>query len=287
MNPKLLQQPPAALQAKLDRLHNELLALQPGLLAFSGGVDSRLLAFLASQWALDYKLVFFSGPHISPAAREWALQSLTSFGLPHLVQTKDPLQDSRVAANTKQRCYYCKQHLFQSVAAKAQNKQINILEGTHLSDLQGHRPGWLALQELKVFSPFLSAGLDKADIRLAARYAGLQHPDQPSRPCLLTRFAYSLSPSHGLLARLGLAEDRLQELGLSCFRLRITAPGSFYLQIDSREKAFWSQNKDRVQQILDSEGFPGARTLFSRRISGFFDHAGQPEAKPEEQSGEQ
>ncbi len=266
-----LQNLPATLQSKLDRLYQELVCLQPGILAFSGGVDSRFLAFLADSWQLDYKLIFFSGAHNSQAAEQWAFQVLSSLDLPWELRHQDPLQHPQVAANTRQRCFYCKQQLFGTLTAQSRAEKLQVLEGSQLSDLSSYRPGKLALEELGVASPYLTAGLDKSDIRLAGRILGLPYPEQASRPCLLTRFAYGLSPQLEQLTQLGRAEDRLQELGFSRFRLRIQAKNQFCLQIHEQERELWLQNVQAVQRILAAEGFKSSDIIFSHSISGFFD----------------
>ncbi|MFO8031293.1 MAG: hypothetical protein R6U22_02010 [Desulfohalobiaceae bacterium] len=261
------------LQEKLLHLRQRLQSLQPGLLAVSGGVDSRLLAWLIKHWGLDFRLVFFSGPHISPAARDGALGFLQGLGLPYQVQARDPLQDPEVAVNSKQRCYFCKLALFGPASQEARSTLpgLSLLEGSQLSDLQGHRPGLQALKELQVQSPFVSAGLDKGDIRSVALAMGLEQPEQPSRPCLLTRFAYGLPPEHTLLQRLGRAEDSLQGLGLQDFRLRVLSRDTFCLQLKQQERDSWMENQEQALQILEQEGFFGIEIMFSQHISGFFD----------------
>ncbi|MFP4213519.1 MAG: hypothetical protein ACLFRL_05345 [Desulfohalobiaceae bacterium] len=261
------------LRQKLKLLQQELQRLQPGILAVSGGVDSRLLAWLIKSWGLDFRLVFFSGPHLSPAARDWNLDFMQDLGLAYQVQELDPLQDPQVAENSRQRCYFCKLALFGPAArqASAAQPELSLLEGSHLSDLEGHRPGLQALRELEVQSPFVSAGLNKEDIRSAAQALGLKQPRQPSRPCLLTRFAYGLTLEHALLQRLGRAEDKLQALGLQDFRLRVLDRGTFCLQIKQQEKEIWMENQEQALQILEQENFAGIETMFSQHISGFFD----------------
>lgn len=253
----------------LEALAGRLRELAPALLAVSGGLDSRLLAFLAKTWDLDFELVFFQGPHVSITDIALATRWLERLGLPRHVLDIDVLAIPQVAGNTRERCYFCKSELF-SRARELTGKRT-LADGANADDARTFRPGLQALAEQGVRSPYAELGVTKAQVRSLAAAVGLDNPDQPSRACLLTRFAYGLAPDGDTLERLSLAEDQLFDLGLEHFRLRIPGPEACTLQLDNREKDFLVHHQDEVQAILTHFEFTPFTLLWSDNVSGFYD----------------
>ena len=223
---------PEALTALLPKL-------SPIALAFSGGLDSRFLAHAARLTAADgpgpdIHLFHAAGPHMPAAesadAQTWA--AANGFGF--TIVPSDPLSLPEVRANTRERCYHCKHLLFTRLAHAAQKHfsgRATLCDGSNASDLLLFRPGIKALRELGVRSPLAEAGLDKATIRAVAAATGLDNPDQQARPCMLTRFAYDLAPSHEALIAAAEAERKvslllasLSQRPLPDFRLRLVSP---------------------------------------------------------------
>lgn len=261
----------AALNEKLDRLRSVMDDLTPALLAVSGGLDSRLLAHLCWEWEHDVEAVFFRGVHVSPSDSSWARAWLHDSGQPYHVLSFNPVSNPKVYANCRLRCYYCKTACFSKARYLANERSIPyLLDGSNVSDTEEYRPGRQALLELDVKSPFVLAGMTKDDIRAAARLTKLERPNQPSRPCLLTRLEYGIPPSEECLARLGLAEDALCRMGLRQFRLRVTRSGAA-LHIAREEAATWYAIRDWAMARLVEEGFEDVGVVFTTKLSGFFD----------------
>ncbi len=263
--------PHDALDAKLDALRKIMRARLPALLAVSGGVDSRLLASLAWEWDMDVEAVLFAGLHMSPGELAWARAWLEEQGGRFHTLRFNPVSHPQVHANCRLRCYYCKRSNFAKARFLAEERSIpHVWDGSNVSDLSEHRPGRQALTELGVHSPFALAGFTKADIRAASRLTKLDRPNQPSRPCLLTRLEYGLPPTEETLSRLGLAEDALTRLGLRQFRLRLTRSGPC-LQLHKGETATWSAIREWALTRLEEEGFERVEVTLNETISGFFD----------------
>lgn len=260
------------LERKTAELRRLLAGLQPGLVAVSGGLDSRLLFHLCVRWRLDFTPLFFDGGHLTPRERASALEWLSERHADPLVVEVEPLSKPEVRANQPERCYHCKGGLFSLARKEAERLGLkHVLDGTNASDLGEHRPGLRALRELGVRSPLAEAGIGKPEVRELALEFGLDRPDQPSRACLLTRFAYGLESDREMLSRLGEAEDALTALGLNDFRLRVPAPGRFTLQIAAPEKELAVERESEILDALDGLSLTPVEMLFADRVSGFYD----------------
>ncbi len=204
------------------RLFSLLRELSPLALAFSGGLDSRFLAHMACRSAsssgVRLRLFHFTGPHMPEAETAFALAQAEAMGLELSIVPVDPLANPEVAANGPERCYHCKRHLFTLLHKAAARhpafagQRPTLCDGTNASDLREYRPGLRALHELGVRSPLAETGFDKALIRNTGAATGLACPEQKARPCLLTRYAYGLSPTHSSLRALAQAERTVQAL---------------------------------------------------------------------------
>ncbi|MCF8030073.1 MAG: PP-loop superfamily ATP-utilizing enzyme [Desulfohalobiaceae bacterium] len=265
----------STLAAKAAELRGGLQRLQPGLIAVSGGIDSRVLFAVARTADLNFLPVFFSGPHLSPEEQRQGRKLLAAWGGHGHVLEVNPLLDESVRANEALRCYHCKRLLFTTAQQLGHYlERPHILEGSHREDLGDYRPGRKALEELGIFSPLAQAGLDKEDIRSLARIMQLDLPEQPSRPCLLTRFAYGLRPVPEKLPQIGRFEDEMRRYGFRDFRLRVLAQESHVLQIAEAEKELYPTRKEELEPALSRLGLKPCSVRFSPRVSGFFDGNG-------------
>ena len=226
--PVILQGAAAQWQQQYNSLVQRLHALAPLAIAFSGGLDSRFLAFTAARAGLDPLLVHAHGPHVpqheTQAAQEWAARH--NMRLLEVYFT--PLEAVDLAGSGTKRCYYCKKALFamlQQALASAVGAEgpggtsgaagrgaYTLCDGTNASDTKTFRPGLKALQEAGIVSPLADAGLEKNTLRLLGEALGLEWAQQPATPCLLTRFPYGAVPSCAQLAALAQGEQQLAAL---------------------------------------------------------------------------
>lgn len=253
--------------AQADKLPHELRRLlkdNPVLaIAFSGGLDSRFLCHAARLCGCDIVAIHASGPHIPQAESAYALAWAKENAVDAHVVEYDPLLDSGIASNGRDRCYQCKKKLFRLLA----NYGRRVADGTNAGDLSLFRPGLLALKEENVFSPLALAGLDKKAIRSLALATGLENHGQKARPCLLTRFAYGMRPGMRELRSVERAENELANiLGNEVdFRLRLTPDPVLQIQDFNQELL------PKIDSILKKYGFGGYSLAIANSISGYFD----------------
>ena len=283
---------PHALPKPLAALLPELF---PIALAFSGGLDSRFLAHAARLFTAangreaQIHLFHAAGPHVSATESAQAAAWAEANGLGFTAVSADPLSLPEVLANTRERCYHCKRLLFSHLAAAAQEHfsgQATLCDGSNASDQLLFRPGRKALQELGVRSPLAEAGLDKAAIHAAAAATGMDDPSQQARPCMLTRFAYDLAPSHAALAAAAAAEQSIAAIlrplfpaGVPDFRLRLvgaldtpgdtgTLPYITELHLTAQPDAACAH---KLTMAVAGQGFLVPRIVVLGAVSGHYD----------------
>lgn len=191
-------------------------------LAFSGGVDSAYLLYAAMKAGAEVKAYYVRTAFQPEFEYQDALRLAQQLGADMHVITLDVLAEKDVAANPKNRCYYCKKRIFTAIsqAAAADGFEL-LLDGTNASDQVSDRPGMKALQELRVESPLRQCGLTKAQIRELSRKAQLFTWDKPSYACLATRIPAGTSITLDVLQRTEWAEETLKAMGFSDFRVRL------------------------------------------------------------------
>lgn len=192
------------------------------VVAFSGGIDSSLVAYLCGQLLGNRGIAVTSGS-ASLKRSDLALSKALAerWGLTHRVITTSELARPEYRANPTNRCYYCKDTLFTALTEIAQQLNIEtIFSGTNLDDLGDHRPGLIAAREHAVRAPLAEAGFSKTDIRALARHLGLENAEKPQSACLASRFPYGTAIDGEQLAQVEAAEGVLAELGLTQYRVR-------------------------------------------------------------------
>jgi pyridinium-3,5-biscarboxylic acid mononucleotide sulfurtransferase len=210
------------LTEKVNVLKNVLEEMESLVIGMSGGVDSVLLSYLASQILGDRALaVTADSPSLPRRELAETVRLSEQFGFKHeLIQTAE-VSDPRYAANPVNRCYFCKNELFDHLDEIALKGNFRwVCYGENMDDQSDHRPGGVAAQEHRVRAPLKEAGLTKADIRTLAQHLGLPVWDKPAMACLASRFPYGAHITPEKLAQVEAAEDFLWELGLRQFRVR-------------------------------------------------------------------
>ncbi|MEN9246354.1 MAG: ATP-dependent sacrificial sulfur transferase LarE, partial [Thermostichales cyanobacterium SRBZ-1_bins_19] len=183
---------PPPLHAKVSQVCDLLQSLPRVIVAYSGGVDSALVAKLAWDVLGDRALAVTAvSPSLLPEDLEAAIQQAHYIGIPHqLIETQE-LLDPRYAANPANRCYFCKSELHRRLHALGESYGgIPIVDGVNGDDLQDYRPGIQAGRERGVISPLALAGITKLEVRQISQALGLPWWDKPSQPCLSSRFPY-------------------------------------------------------------------------------------------------
>jgi uncharacterized protein len=210
------------LDTKLENLRALLRSYGSCLVAYSGGVDSVFLAYVAHQELGDRALaVIADSPSLPRRELREALALGARFGFPVRQVRTGEFANPDYLANPNNRCYFCKHELFTELAplAKAEGFQV-IAYGENASDLGDHRPGAQAAAEFRAQAPLKAVGLTKADIRALSARLGLPTADKPQMACLSSRIPYGEAVTPEKLLLIEQAEDVLRELGFLDLRVR-------------------------------------------------------------------
>ncbi len=251
--------------ARIGQFHDLLRSYGPVAIAYSGGVDSALVAKLAydamrsSPRLPSPVAVMAVSPSLARGEYEAARELAGEIGIFFVtVQTRET-ELSAYRQNAPDRCYYCKSTLYSTIEKLQSEYGVKtILNGTNADDLSDHRPGLTAAREYEVRSPLAELGVTKNQVREMAKLLGLKVWDKPATPCLSSRIVYGLEVTPARLERVDAAERFLKQLtGIKILRVRhqqgdvarIEVPGE---EIERLQKPDVWQT---IQRELGSLGF--------------------------------
>jgi len=202
-------------------LGDTLASLGSVLVAYSGGVDSAYLAYIAARTLGDRAVaVTADSPSYPERHRQLAVRIAREFGLRHEIIQTHELDVPDYRANPANRCYFCKRELYTHLSRIAAERDATVVDGNNADDRGDYRPGRQAAREFGVRSPLDEVDLTKAEIRELSRRAGLPTWDEPASACLSSRIPYHHDVTDEKLRTIERAEDALRGLGFRVFRVR-------------------------------------------------------------------
>jgi pyridinium-3,5-biscarboxylic acid mononucleotide sulfurtransferase len=253
---------------KLHQLETIFREMDQALIAYSGGIDSTLVAQIAQGVLGDRALAVTAvSPSLLPEDLEDAKIQAIEMGVAHTLIETHEMDNPSYTSNPINRCYFCKSELYDTLKPLAQAWGYTyIVDGVNADDLQDYRPGIQAAKERGTRSPLAEVGVAKLEVREIARHLGLPWWDKPAQPCLSSRFPYGENITVEKLRRVGQAERYLRKLGWTTLRVRsegevarIELPAAqipdFVAQTNLEELVRQLQSYGFTYITLDLEGF--------------------------------
>jgi uncharacterized protein len=210
------------LEQKLKQLKMIFAEMERALIAYSGGVDSTLVAKIAYEVLGDRALAITAkSPSLLPEELEDARIQAAAIGIPHEVVETHEMDNPNYTSNPVNRCYFCKSELHDTLKPLAIQRGFPyVVDGVNADDLGDYRPGIQAAKERGARSPLAEVGVTKAEVRQLSEQLELPWWNKPAQPCLSSRFPYGEEITVGKLQRVGRAEIYLRKLGFSNLRVR-------------------------------------------------------------------
>jgi len=229
------------------------------IVAFSGGVDSSLLAYLSNEYAKETLLITESSILYPEEEIEEARAFASRYGIPHIILKRDPLRDKEFQKNPQNRCYFCKKGLYSSIMKKMASKQFDaIIDGSNMDDLSDYRPGMQAVKELNISTPYIKYKITKQEIRELSNYLNLEVHSKPSMACFSSRIPYGLSIDEKKLYRIREGERFLKQT-FNLKQLRVRHHKKLFARIeflpDDFPKILTKENLKLIEEKFKELGF--------------------------------
>ncbi len=262
-------------QNKIDRLEKWFSDHQGSIVAFSGGIDSTLVLYLARKFQGRDRAVgvISNSESLKNKDFELAKSFCEEFDIQlEVIETRE-LDDERYNKNPENRCYFCKEHLFRDIGLIHEKyPEFDVLSGTNQDDLSDYRPGLQAAAKFKVLAPMAACQVSKDEIREIARHYKLPNWDKPASPCLSSRIPYNHEITSEKLRQVEFAENLLNEAGFSDVRVRhYGSYGQVEVQRQELEKLLTL--KDDLIPKIKSLGFADVKIDQEGLVSGKLNRA--------------
>ncbi len=255
-----------------QRLEDYFSQQEGAIIAYSGGVDSALLAYIAHRTLGDRMVAVLAD---SPSLSRRECRSAVAFAEKHRIPLKvvhtQELEDPFYQANQGNRCYYCKKELFEKLKVLQRELEASLKEtswplfyGMNQDDLGDHRPGHQAAKEADILAPYVIFGIDKDAIRSICTFYKLDIADKPAMPCMSSRIAYGESVTAKKLVQVEKAEDFIYDLGIPIFRVRHHGDTA-RIEISPQHFATILKNREAISKRFHELGF----TYVSLDLDGF------------------
>ncbi|MEH2275349.1 MAG: ATP-dependent sacrificial sulfur transferase LarE [Nostoc sp.] len=253
---------------KFEQLRALFIEMEQALIAYSGGVDSTLVAKIAYDALGDRALAVTAvSPSLLPEELEDAKIQAATIGIPHKIVQTHEMENPNYTSNPVNRCYFCKSELHDTLKPLALELGYPyVVDGVNADDLHDYRPGIQAAKERGARSPLAEVGVTKVEVRQLSQQLGLPWWDKPAQPCLSSRFPYGEEITVTKLQRVGRAEIFLRKLGWQNLRVRsqedtarIELPAEqikeFVLTNDLQKVVSAFQDFGFIYVTLDLEGY--------------------------------
>ncbi len=255
-----------------------------GIVAYSGGVDSALLAFAAHR-VLGEKMmaVLAESPSLSRREYRFALDFTQQHAIPLQIVRTQEIKNPDYRANPANRCYFCKTALFERIEELRRQLQKPsgvstwpIFYGANLDDLGDFRPGMQAAREASILAPYIELNFNKSTIRAICAYYGLEIAEKPGMPCMASRIAYGEEVTREKLNQVEEAESFLYTLGFQVLRVRHHGDTA-RIEVLPRDYAALIENRKKISSKLHELGF----VYISLDLDGFKSGSLNAALKPE------